>query len=106
MQFTHVHVYAHADVSLSSDFIAGFCGETEEEHCDTISLLDTVKFDMAYMFAYSMRKEGSNLDSISFQICCTVVVQQNPKFYLIHSHMFNDCTLAGCLAGLVLHYHL
>ena len=62
--YTHVHVYIHADVSLSSDFIAGFCGETEEEHCDTISLLDTVKFDMAYihmyMFAYSMRKVGSN----------------------------------------------
>ncbi|CAI8054870.1 Mitochondrial tRNA methylthiotransferase CDK5RAP1 [Geodia barretti] len=45
------------DVSLSSDFIAGFCGETDEEHRDTISLLDTVKFDMAYMFAYSMRKK-------------------------------------------------
>ena len=47
-----------ADVSLSSDFIAGFCGETEAEHRDTISLLDTVKFDMAYMFSYSMRKVG------------------------------------------------
>ena len=46
------------DVSLSSAFIAGFCGETDEEHRDTISLLDTVKFDMAYMFAYSMRKVG------------------------------------------------
>ena len=44
------------DVSLSSDFIAGFCGETEEEHRDTLSLLTAVKFDMAYMFAYSMRK--------------------------------------------------
>ena len=43
-------------VTLSSDFIAGFCGETEEEHRDTVSLMDTVKFDMAYMFAYSMRK--------------------------------------------------
>lgn len=44
------------DVSLSSDFIAGFCGETEEEHRDTITLMESVKFDMAYMFAYSMRK--------------------------------------------------
>ena len=57
---SYVHVYTHADVALSSDFIAGFCGETEEEHCDTISLLDTVKFDMTYMFAYCMRKVGSN----------------------------------------------
>lgn len=45
-----------ADVTLSSDFIAGFCGETEEEHQDTLSLMKTVQFDMAYMFAYSMRK--------------------------------------------------
>jgi len=46
----------HLDVTLSSDFIAGFCGETEEEHRDTVSIMKTVKFDMAYMFAYSMRK--------------------------------------------------
>ena len=46
-------------MTLSSDFIAGFCGETEEEHRDTVSLMDTVKFDMAYMFAYSMRKVSS-----------------------------------------------
>ena len=45
-----------ADVTLSSDFMTGFCGETEEEHNDTISLMEAVKFDMAYMFAYSMRK--------------------------------------------------
>ena len=44
------------DVALSSDFMTGFCGETEEEHNDTISLLNLVEFDMAYMFAYSMRK--------------------------------------------------
>ena len=48
--------HVSAGVTLSSDFIAGFCGETEEEHQDTVSLMETVKFDMAYMFAYSMRK--------------------------------------------------
>ncbi|CAG8469974.1 12702_t:CDS:2 [Acaulospora morrowiae] len=45
------------DVSLSTDIITGFCGETEEEHQDTLSLLEIVKFDMAYMFAYSMREK-------------------------------------------------
>ena len=45
-----------ADVTLSSDFMTGFCGETEDEHKDTISLMEAVQFDMAYMFAYSMRK--------------------------------------------------
>lgn len=43
-------------VALSSDFIAGFCGETEQEFQDTITLIDTVKYDMAYLFAYSLRE--------------------------------------------------
>lgn len=44
-------------VALSSDFIAGFCGETEEEFADTISLMERVKFNVAYLFAYSMREK-------------------------------------------------
>lgn len=36
--------------------IAGFCGEAEEEHADTVSLMKAVGYDMAYMFAYSMRE--------------------------------------------------
>jgi tRNA A37 methylthiotransferase MiaB len=45
------------DVALSSDFIAGFCGETEEEHHDTVSLLEYVEYEQAYLFAYSMREK-------------------------------------------------
>ncbi len=41
---------------LSSDFMTGFCGETEEEHRETVTLMEAVQYDMAYMFAYSMRK--------------------------------------------------
>ncbi len=41
---------------ISSDMITGFCGETEEEHRDTLSLMDAVRFDFAYMFAYSERQ--------------------------------------------------
>src|SRR5690606_11273740 len=44
-------------VTLSSDFISGFCGETEEEHKDTISLLEEVVYEFAYMFAYSLREK-------------------------------------------------
>ncbi|KAG4078610.1 hypothetical protein HA402_005573 [Bradysia odoriphaga] len=36
-------------VSLSSDFICGFCGETDEEFADTLSLMETVKYNVAYM---------------------------------------------------------
>mmetsp|Transcript_3118 Transcript_3118/g.6279 ORF Transcript_3118/g.6279 Transcript_3118/m.6279 type:complete len:579 (-) Transcript_3118:4548-6284(-) len=43
------------DVAISSDFIAGFCDETEQEHADTLSLLEYVEYEQAFLFAYSMR---------------------------------------------------
>ncbi len=43
------------ECGISSDMIAGFCSETEEEHQDTLSLMDFVKYDFSYMFYYSER---------------------------------------------------
>jgi tRNA-2-methylthio-N6-dimethylallyladenosine synthase len=43
-------------VTLSTDIITGFCGETEAEHADTVSLMADVRFDLAYLFAYSERE--------------------------------------------------
>ena len=40
---------------LTSDMIAGFCTETEEEHQDTLTLMDYSGFDMSYMYFYSER---------------------------------------------------
>lgn len=43
------------DCAISQDMIAGFCGESEEEHQETLSLMDYVKYDFGFMFAYSER---------------------------------------------------
>ena len=43
------------DCAISQDMIAGFPTETEEDHQDTLSLMDYVKYDFGFMFAYSER---------------------------------------------------
>jgi tRNA-2-methylthio-N6-dimethylallyladenosine synthase len=43
------------DCGLSTDIIAGFCTETEEDHQDTLSLMKYARYDMSYMFFYSER---------------------------------------------------
>ena len=42
-------------VALSSDFIAGFCGESEADHDATVALIEDIRYDMAFLFAYSSR---------------------------------------------------
>lgn len=43
------------DCAISTDIITGFCGETDEQHADTVSLMREVKYDFAFMFKYSER---------------------------------------------------
>jgi tRNA-2-methylthio-N6-dimethylallyladenosine synthase len=45
------------DCAISTDIIAGFCDETEEDHKETLSLMEQVAFDYAFMFRYSERPD-------------------------------------------------
>jgi len=44
------------DCAISTDIIAGFCGETEQDHQDTLDLMSEVGYEYAFMFKYSVRK--------------------------------------------------
>ena len=50
--------------SISTDIIAGFCGETEEEHQQTLSLMEWAAYDFAYMFKYSERPDTFAADKL------------------------------------------
>jgi len=43
------------DCAISSDIITGFCTETEEDHQDTLSMVEFARYSMSYMFFYSER---------------------------------------------------
>lgn len=47
------------ECTISTDIIAGFCSETEEDHQQTLSLLEEVRYDYAFTFAYSPRPNTS-----------------------------------------------
>lgn len=60
------------DCGISSDVIAGFCTETEEDHKDTLKMMEYAQYDMSYMFFYSERPgtlaERRYKDDVSLEV--------------------------------------
>lgn len=71
-------------MSLSSDFISGFCGETDDDHQQTLSLIREVGFNVGFLFAYSMRKVTS---------CWTAAVSYFAVFTLPSRSLSEDARL-------------
>lgn len=71
------------DIKLSSDFIAGFCGETDEEFNDTLTLIQSVQYHTAYLFQYSMREVKKLF------ICEKTIIHLNKFFFENYSSYIN-----------------
>jgi tRNA-2-methylthio-N6-dimethylallyladenosine synthase len=75
---------AMPDVALSTDIISGFCTETEEDHQRTLDVMREVRYDGAYMFAYSPRentkawKMGDDVpEDVKIRRLTEIIDQQN-----------------------------
>lgn len=71
-KITRIREILGQDCGISSDMITGFCSETEAEHEETLSLMEHVHYDFAYMFFYSERPgtlaEKKLKDDISLEV--------------------------------------
>ena len=86
------------DCGLSQDMMTGFCGETEEDHQDTLSLMDYVKYDFGFMFAYSERPgtlaANKMEDDVPFEtkkrrLAEIIALQQEHSHYRTKQHVGN-----------------
>ncbi len=94
------------DCGISQDMMTGFCGETEEEHQETLSLLEYVKYDFGFMFAYSERPgtlaEKKMEDDVPFEVkkrrlAEIILLQQKHSLY--HTEQFVGKTLEVLIEG-------
>jgi tRNA-2-methylthio-N6-dimethylallyladenosine synthase len=84
------------ECAISTDVITGFCTETDEEHADTVSMMDYVKYDFAYMFKYSERpgtlaakryKDDIPEDIKQSRLAQIVAKQQEYSFYRMQARI-------------------
>jgi len=84
------------DCGISQDMIAGFPTETEEDHQDTLSLMDYVKYDFGFMFAYSERpgtlaerkmEDDIPLDIKKRRLNEIIALQQRHALYRTQQHL-------------------
>jgi len=94
------------DCSISQDMMTGFCGETEEEHQETLSLIEYLKYDFGFMFAYSERPgtaaEKKMVDDIPLEVkkrrLAEVILLQQ-KYSLYNTEKFVGKTVEVLIEG-------
>jgi tRNA A37 methylthiotransferase MiaB len=73
--------------SFTSDFISGFCGETEQEHLDTLSLMKLVGYSFCFMYPYSMREKTKAF----YHLKDDVNAETKSRRYTEMVHVFRKC---------------
>ena len=94
------------DCSISQDMMTGFCGETEEEHQETLSLMELIKYDFGFMFAYSERPgtpAGKKMeDNVSKEVKkrrLNDIIQLQQKHSLFRTQQFVNKTVEVLIEG-------
>ena len=81
-----------AECGITTDTITGFCSETEAEHRDSLSLMETVQYDYAYMFAYSERPNTPAAKKLPDDVPHEVKIRRLEEIITLqrkHSHQSN-----------------
>ncbi len=81
------------NISISSDFIVGFPGETDQDFQDTMDLIDKIKFDRSFSFIYSPRPgtpAADMVDDVPFKIKQQRLAQLQDKLSQIYSTISQD----------------
>ena len=95
------------ECGLSSDFITGFCNETEEDHQLTLSLMEMVKYNFSYMFYYSerpntfaQRKLVDNIPTETKKRRLNDIIKQQQKHSLFRNQLAIDKKYEVLIEGL------
>lgn len=81
------------EIAFSSDFIAGFCGETEDDHRDTLDVIDRVGYNFLYSFPYSMREKTKAYHRLTDDIPSEIKSRRHLEIHQLfrhHAHLINQ----------------
>jgi len=75
------------DCAISTDVIAGFCGETEQEHQDTLALMREVGYEYAFMFKYSVREGTKAAEKFEDDVSEELKIKRLEEIIALQQHL-------------------
>jgi len=75
------------DCAISTDVIAGFCGETEQDHQDTLALMKEVGYEYAFMFKYSVREGTKAAEKFEDDIPEELKIKRLEEIIALQQHL-------------------